>query len=163
TEPAPSTALVNAQLHAARFTLAHLWQAFDIHGPALQLNGEGRFDASLSTPMSRFTPTMHGSVQLTNLTWHERFLLGALEGDLDATPERWQLEHFRGELFGGSAEGSITGSPPMQKERQMAFDMKVDRMSLAQACDLLPALSHHISGFGTMRLAGTFEEGLHSN
>jgi translocation and assembly module TamB len=156
-------ASAEAELDATGFRLAQVWDLVNVHGPLHNLDGQGEIHAKLVTPMTGFAPWVQGRVELEGLNWNERFFLGALRGDVAASPAAWRLESVRGDLFGGPAEGSIWIDSPTQKARHMGFDFKVDRASLEEASELLPALRHRVSGYGTLRMAGTFDEGLHSN
>jgi translocation and assembly module TamB len=159
-EPSRSVAL--AEIQADGFMLRQLWKALGVTGPLQGLEGHGVLDANLRTSMAEFEPWVHGLAEIHSLRWGSHYPLGHLNGEVIVTPEKWRIENMHGNLFGGLAQGSVWGNQLTVDPRRLGFELEVDRASLPGVAAMLPSLSRHLSGFGTLRLAGRFDEACHA-
>ncbi|HEV3166045.1 MAG TPA: AsmA-like C-terminal region-containing protein, partial [Isosphaeraceae bacterium] len=158
----PARSIANAKLKVEGFSLAQLWQAVNRTGPLARLDGTGTLDASLHTPLAAFALRATGVAEFQDLHWGGQYPLGHIRGVFAMTPQLWRVEPLTGHLLGGPSQGAIWGDTPAQGPHHLGFDLAVDRASLSQALGMLPTISRHISGFGTLRMAGRFDEALHA-
>jgi translocation and assembly module TamB len=158
----PSKAVANAELQAAGFTLAAIWPVIGVTGALAELHGRGAIDTNLRMPLRHLALWAHGIAEFRDLTWGRRYPLGHLRGEVIVTPTAWKVEPLDGELLGGPAEGKLWGDTPSKGPRTMGFDLRVDQALLSSALALLPSVARHVEGYGTLRLSGRFDPGLHA-
>ena len=158
-----SKPVAEAELLAVGFRLGEAWKGLGVTGGLAHLSGVGAFDTNLRSSIRPFRLWSNGTFELRDLGFGGSPAHGHLQGVASLSPTGWRVDQIVGELFGGVASGEAHGDIRPGGPKQAAFDFKVDRASLARMAAGVPSLAREVEGFGSLRLAGRFEEALVAN
>ncbi len=157
----PEAHVANAELRAAGFTLADLWGLLGIKGAPADLHGRASINANLrARPTLPLDLGVHGYVEVRELRWGHAVPLGNLRGILSRSADLWRVDSIRGDLVGGSVQGTAWGETPAKGPHPVNFEFEADRVALPLLLAPAPHLARKIDGYGTLRLAGRMEDTL---
>jgi translocation and assembly module TamB len=159
----PSRPIARAELQAAGFRLNQAWKGLGMAGGLAELDGEGAIDVNLRAAPAAKKLWARGLFELRDLHYGHHLNLGGLRGVVALSPSSWRLDQMSGELLGGLASGEARGVSSPGGHRQVDFDFKIDRASLARILASVPSLAHKADGFGSVRAAGQLSESLRAS
>ncbi len=158
-----SKAVAEGEVLAVGFRLGEVWKALGMSEGLSHLDGLGAFDANIRAPLRPFQLSGRGQFELRDLRYRNRPSLGNLKGIASLSPNSWRLDNLQGDLMGGLASGEAHGETTPGGSKQVAFDFRVDRASLARMTRIFPSLSHDVEGYGSLRVAGRLAEAIQAN
>ncbi len=160
----PADRAANAELRAAGFTLADVWNLVGLKGTPNQLRGLAAIDANLRA-RSGPDPTLgvHGIIEVRDLRWGPHYPLGNLRGVLARTPQAFRLDSLQGDLFGGAFRGIVWGETPANGPVGMNFELQTDRAALHRLFAFAPDLNKRLDGTSSVRLTGRMDDSLRAN
>ncbi len=160
----PMPRAADGELRAVGFSLERAWKALGVSGMIARLSGRGAIDANLRAAFTQPGVGLyaHGLFELRDLTWGDSGPLGGLKGVLKMTPEGWRVESINGDLLGGVASGFLWGSPPDPASQvikpKVGFNLRLDRLELIDLTAFLPSRFRIVTGYATVRMAGTLSD-----
>ncbi|WP_435006440.1 AsmA-like C-terminal region-containing protein [Tundrisphaera lichenicola] len=155
-----SEIVAEAQVQAAGFRLNEAWQGMGISGGLGELDGLGAIDANLRGSIQPSRLWSRGIFELRNLRYGQNLDLGGLRGTFSLSPTTWRLEELTGDLLGGLTSGEARGVSIAGAPKDINFDFRITRASIARMLAAFPALSRNAQGFGTLRASGRLAEEL---
>ncbi len=152
-----------AELLAVGFRLDEAWKGLGVTGALGHMKGVGAFDTNLRASIRPFRLWSHGTFELRDLGFGVFPAVGHLQGVASLSPTSWKVDQVVGELLGGIASGEARGESRPGGSKLVTFDFKVDRASLARMAAGVPSIAREMDGYGSLRLAGRFEDSLMAN
>ena len=155
--------VAEGEILAVNFRLGEVWKAIGMSTGLSHLDGLGAFDANIRAPLAPFHLSGRGKFEVRELRYGKIEDFGDFTGIATLTPTSWRIDQLNGDLFGGVASGEAIGQTNPGGSREVGFDFKVDRVSLAKLTKVFPTLAHDVDGYGSLRVAGRVAEAIRAN
>ena len=152
----------NGRLRAIGFRLDNtIWTALGVGGALDRLDGEGAIDANLHLSPRPFDLRAHGIAEFRNLRLGPSDPLGRLRGEFLIGPNTWEVDKLSGELFGGSAAGSLTYTlPTAQEPSTLNYRVEINSADVDRMAALAPPVKGVLSGRANLRATGRLDDAL---
>ncbi len=147
------------QVQLVGFRLANLWPVIGMTGAPTNLRGLGAVDANVLVTLNPFFPRASAVVEVRELNWGGNFPLGRVRATLGISPLTTQIHSLTGELLGGT----LGGSARPETLGRTAFEVRLDRASLARLLAFDPALARRVQGTGRLQLSGVYGEAMRAS